>query len=186
MDGRGDIFEMDCRWKGSGAAWKWVRARGRVATRDGRGRAVRIRGTVTDATELKRLQESFLRLSARESMLGAMVRNVPGGAIGLFDHDLRFILVDGRGEVGEVGDKRSLAGGLVFESYPPEHREQITVTLRAALAGKVAEVETQFAGKDVELRAGPVLDSEGRVVMGVATVQATTKRRGAATRVDRR
>ncbi len=172
LHGRRQAFEVECRWRHPSTAWKWVRAKGRVATADGRGGAVRIRGTVSDVTELKQLQESYRRLEAREAMQGAMVRSFPGGAIGLFDHDLRYVLVDGNGEVGPALEKQALAGGLVFELHPPEHRERITVALRAALAGKLAEVETTIAGQVVMIRAGPVTDSEGRVVMGVATAQA--------------
>jgi PAS domain S-box-containing protein len=176
LHGRRQAFQIDCRWSHPGTAWKWVRAQGRVATADGRGRAVRIKGTVSDITELKQLQESYRRLEAREAMQGAMVRSFPGGAIGLFDHGLRYVLVDGNGEVGPALERQALAGGLVFELYPPEHRERITVVLRAALAGRTAEVETSMAGQVVVIRAGPVTDSEGRVVMGVATVQAVDGR----------
>jgi len=171
LDGRRPDFEVDLRWRDTSATWKWVRAKGRVATMDGRGRAVRIKGTVSDVTELKQLQESYRRLEAREALQGAMVRNFPGGAIGLFDHDLRFVLVEGSGEVGTSQDRQTLAGGLVFELYPPDHRERITVAMRAALAGKMAEVETTIAGQVVGIRAGPVTDPDGRVVMGVATLQ---------------
>jgi PAS domain S-box-containing protein len=176
LHGRRQAFQVDCRWRHSGTAWTWFRAQGRVATADGRGRAVRVKGTVSDITELKQLQESYRRLEAREAMQGAMVRNFPGGAIGLFDHDLRYVLVDGNGEVGPALERQALAGGLVFELYPPEHRERITVALRAALAGRTSEVETRIAGQAVEIRAGPVTDSDGRVVMGVATVQVVGRR----------
>ncbi len=171
LDGRRQAFEVDCRWRHASTTWKWIRATGRVATTDGRGRAVRIKGTVSDVTELKQLQEAYRRLEAREAMQGAMVRSFPGGAIGLFDHDLRYVLVEGNGEVGPALERQTLAGGLMFELYPPEHRERITVALRAALAGKMAEVETTIAGRVVLIRAGPVTDSNGQVEMGVATVQ---------------
>jgi len=176
LDGQRQAFEVDFRWRHPSTTWKWVRAVGRVATADGRGRAVRIKGTVSDVTELKLLQESYRRLEAREAMQRSMVRNFPGGAIGLFDHDLRYVLVDGNGAVGTSQERQTLAGGLVFELYPPEHRERITVALRTALAGKMAEVETAIAGQVVEIRAGPVTDPDGRVVMGVATVQAINGR----------
>ncbi len=177
LDGRRQAFEVEIRWRHPSTTWKWVRATGRVATADGRGRAVRIKGTVSDVTELKRLQESYRRLEVREAMLGAMFRNFPGGAIGLFDHDLRYVLVEGSGEVGPALERQTLAGGLVFEQYPPEHRERITVALRAALAGKMAEVETTIAGQVVKIRAGPVTDSDGRVVMGVAAALAINGRK---------
>jgi PAS domain-containing protein len=65
VEGRRDAIEVECRWKVSDAKWKWLRARGRIAKRDGSGRAVRIKGTVADITEFKRLQESILRLDTR-------------------------------------------------------------------------------------------------------------------------
>jgi PAS domain S-box-containing protein len=180
---RSEQVEIDFQWGSANKTWKWVRARGRVLSRDGRGKAIRVAGTVTDVSEHRRLGETLRRTEAREARYADMVRNFPGGAIGLFDQDRRLVLVEG---AGVVGNKQSLVEGLLVAAYPPEHRERVASALQAALAGRMAEVETHLAGEEVELRAGPVLDSEGRVVMGVVTVHPTTKRRGAATRVDRR
>lgn len=109
--GRRQNFEIECRWLPAGGPWKWLRAKGRIATADGRGRAVRVKGTVSDVTEARHLQESYQRL------------------------------------------------------------ESLTVALREAFAGGIAEVETAIAGRIVKIKARPAKDPEGRVVRGVATVQ---------------
>jgi PAS domain S-box-containing protein len=176
---RSEQVDIDFRWASGGNTWKWVHVTGRVLTRNDRGKVVRAAGTVTDVSEVRRLHETLQRLEASEARLAAMVRNFPGGAIGLFDHSRRLVAV-------EAGDKQSLAEGLLMESWAPEHRERVVSAFQAALAGRIAEVETHCAGKDVEVRTGPVLDSEGQVVMGVVTVQVITKRREAGTRVDLR
>ena len=65
VEGRQDAVEVEFRWKVSDAGWKWLRVRGRIAKRDGSRRAVRIKGTVADITEVKRLQEAILRPGSR-------------------------------------------------------------------------------------------------------------------------
>jgi PAS domain S-box-containing protein len=187
LEGRRSTFEIDARWNHSPSNWRWIRVRGRVATRDGNGRVLRIRGTISDVSEFKSLQQAHLLSEGRGYLLEAMVRNHPGGAIGIFDRDLHFLTVDGRPDARFGGCDRSLVEFLVLESYLPEHREKVQGAFRAALAGKTAEVESVFEGQVVEVRTGPVMDSTGRIVMGVVTVQIPPKsRRGSPTVPARR
>jgi PAS domain S-box-containing protein len=171
LSGRKDQFQVSVRWKVSPDVEKWVRVRGRVAGRDAAGRALRIRGTVTDIGDYMDLRASLHRVEERAAMQAGMIRSLPRGAIGLFDHELRYVLVDGS---GEVENKQSLVNLLILESYPQAEQGRISAAFRAALAGSTTELETVMGGRAVEVRAGPVMDAERRVVMGVATFQILT------------
>jgi PAS domain S-box-containing protein len=113
-------------------------------------------------------------------MYAAMARNFPGGTIGLFDRDLRYILVGGRGPGSELEPGQPLEGRVVLDTFPREHREQIAMAFRSALEGKASEHELSIQGRVIEVRVGPVVDSEGRVVLGIATTQDLTERQRAA------
>jgi PAS domain-containing protein len=177
LEGRRERFEVEFRWNVHHGLWKWLRAKGRVVKRNATGRAIRVAGIITDVTHPKKLQESLQRIESRSATCAAMARNFPGGAIGLFDRNLAYVLLDGRGEVGWGEDKQSLVGQLVLENYSPEHRERIEAAYGAALHGKTTEFEITIGGRPVEARAGPVTDAEGKITMGIVTFQVLPGRR---------
>jgi PAS domain S-box-containing protein len=176
LEGRADRIDLDFRWNATADSWRWVRARGSVVRRSPTGHALRVAGTVTDVTEYKGLHESLRR---GEAMYAAMARSFPGGTIGLFDRDLRYILVGGRGHGFENGHGPSLEGRAVLDTFPQEHRQQIAIAFRSALEGRASEHELSIQGRVLEVRVGPVADSEGCVVLGIATTQDITERRQA-------
>jgi two-component system, sensor histidine kinase and response regulator len=65
LHGRSDRFERELRLLTGDGAWRWVLVRGKVFARDERGRALRMVGTLCDATERRRFAEEMLR--ARDS-----------------------------------------------------------------------------------------------------------------------
>ena len=176
LEGRGDRIDLDFRWNATADSWRWVRARGSVVRRSATGRALRVAGTVTDVTEYKELHQSLRR---GEAMYAAMARNFPGGTIGLFDRDLRYILVGGRGQGFATEHGPSLEGRAVVDTFPQEHRERIATAFQSALEGQASEHELSIQGRVLEVRVGPVADSEGSVVLGIATTQDITERRRA-------
>jgi len=170
LAGRRDRGQIEFRWNRAGTTWRWLLASGRATKRDGAGRALRVVGTVTDVMEQKEAQEALRRSESRGALHSAMVENFPGGIIVLLDRDLQIVLMEGRGEHGLSG-AASLAEDLVLETWPPEQGQELEVALRAAMAGRTVELEVPIANHAVAVRAGPVTDSEGRVVMCVATFQ---------------
>jgi PAS domain S-box-containing protein len=177
LEGRRERFEVEFRWNVHHGVWKWLRAKGRVVKRNATGRAIRVAGIITDVTHPKKLQESLQRVESRSATCAAMARNFPGGAIGLFDHNLAYVLLDGRGEVGSGAENQSLVGQLVLENYSPEHRERIEAAYGAALNGKTTEFEIAVGGRTVEVRTGPVTDAEGKIALGIVTFQVIPGRR---------
>jgi PAS domain S-box-containing protein len=177
MEGRRERFVAEFRWNVHHGLWKWIRAKGRVVKRNATGRAIRVAGILTDVTDQKKIQESLQRVESRSATCAAMAHNFPGGAIGLFDRNLAYVLLDGRGEVGGGAENQSLVGQLVLENYSAEHRERIEAAYGAALHGKTTEFEIAIGGRAVEARAGPVTDAEGKITMGIVTFQVLPGRR---------
>jgi PAS domain-containing protein len=176
LEGRVDLFDVVVRWNPRNGGEKWVRARGRVAERDSARRALRIRGTVSDISSYIELRDAIRRLEEQKATLSDIIRNFPSGAVGLFDNSLRFIQLDGRGEVGSSRGERSLVNRLVLEDYPVEARDQIAAAFRSALTGNTTDFEIVIEGVRLQARVGPVTDSAGRVTRGVASFHTVRER----------
>jgi PAS domain S-box-containing protein len=135
-----------------------------------------VRVVLTDVSPRMRV-EAALRRS--EATYAAIARNFPGGLIGLFDKDLRYVLVDGIGRTVTGEGKGSLVGRTVQQIYPAEHRERIAAAFQVALAGGTAEFELAVDGRVMAIRTGPVTDADGQVFLGIATSRDVTDRRRA-------
>ena len=62
--GRPPHYEVEYRLRNKAGGWKWILSRGKAVTRDDRGRATRIIGTLTDITRLKEVESELLRSQA--------------------------------------------------------------------------------------------------------------------------
>jgi PAS domain S-box-containing protein len=132
--------------------------------------------TFVDITSRKEAEQALRR---SEAMYAAMARSYPGGAIGLFDRDLRYVLIDGKGVSLTGVPPATLAGHTVFEIYPSAHHEDIAAAFRTALAGETKTFELSVRGKVMEIQCGPVADRDGKVILGIATSRDITDRRHA-------
>ncbi len=139
---------------------------------------------VTDTVEvahrlLAALDEnrSLLATARRNELLyREMARSFPNGAIALFDHDLRFLIFDGT-RFAIPRDAATNVGRTLAEIFPPEVVARIEPVHREALQGRSGRVETVVNGRDLEIRASPVRDETGAVLMGIATSQDVTEER---------
>lgn len=64
LRGETDIYEVTYRTLDTKGHWRWLRSRGRIVERNAEGRALRVAGTVSDVSELKRSQEELQILNA--------------------------------------------------------------------------------------------------------------------------
>jgi len=128
-------------------------------------------------TTQRRAREKALRES--EASYRTLVEQLPGGAVVLFDRDLRFTLVGGAG-LKEVGlGRQAMEGKTIFEVFPSETVAHVEPQYRAALAGQASVREVTYAQRIYEVRAAPVVDAEGEVYAGMAITQDITERKRA-------
>ena len=112
-------------------------------------------------TQLKKSEERYRTLAA----------NFPNGMILLFDHDLRYLLVDGTGLQELRMTKQEMEGRTLADLFPPAVREAVEPQYRAALAGEKRVAEVAFGDFLYEVHTLPVYDERGDVVAGMAMTQ---------------
>ena len=120
-------------------------------------------------------QAEELRISeARYRILAA---NIPDSVFLVYDHDLRFVLVDGP-EVEATGYSRAaLEGRTVYETLPPPFVARVEPNMRAVLAGQTFTDEIPFNDQIHAYYYIPLLDSTGRVIYGMILARNVTEQR---------
>ncbi len=117
------------------------------------------------------------RLHAQELRYRQLVQNFPNGALGFFDKDLRYLLIDGEGLATIGQSSESLTGKANREVFPEGFTDKIDPLFRSALAGVPAHAEVTFAGHWFDLHLRPVRSASGDVEMGfVSSVDVTDRR----------
>lgn len=127
-------------------------------------------------TEVSKRQkiEAALQLSERRYRL--LAQNLPDSAIVLYDHDLRFVLVDGP-EVERTGySKARMEGRTLHEALPPEFAQLVEPNMRRVLAGEQFSAELPFEDSFYSYHYVPLRDETGEIVLGMILAQNVTHR----------
>ncbi|MDJ0754520.1 MAG: PAS domain-containing protein [Ardenticatenaceae bacterium] len=171
LDTPGSEYRVEHRIIRPDGLLRWIEGRGRVI-RSSNGQPLRMLGLVTDITDRKVAQDA-LRLS--EERYSQLVNKLPGSAIILFDHDLRFVLVDGP-EIKNVNfSKEDFEGKTLFEvGLPPEFVAMAEPNMRAVLSGKSFSAELTFLEHVHTYFYAPLYDPHGRVEYGLILAQNIT------------
>jgi len=144
------------------------------------GAFVDVTDVVRGARELQATLDENRRLLAAarrsEILYREMARNFPNGAIGLFDHDLRFLVFGGT-QLALNRDPEGVVGHTLAEILPLEVVARIEPVHRDALRGVDGRVEVVIQGRILVIRARPVRDETGAVVMGISMSQDVTEQR---------
>lgn len=129
-----------------------------------------------DITE--RLQAEA-QLREREQTYRAMAASLPGGALVVFDGDLRYLVAEGEG-LGRVGlSKEAMEGRTLAEVFPGDLARILESDYRAILAGERRTREVSFGGRVFLTQGVPLRDPEGRVARGMVLTVDLTERREA-------
>ena len=170
--------EVEWRKRDGTPLWAQISAH---AVPDDAGRALYFEAFVQDVTE-RRLSVDALRLS--EARYRALTTNLPDTSVFLYDHDLRYVLVDGSSLAGVGTSKEALEGRTIFEVLSPAMCERLAPLRRAALAGQVVEFEENYGGRTHAVHLLPIRDASGAVIYGMGVAVDITERNRAAARLE--
>jgi diguanylate cyclase (GGDEF)-like protein/PAS domain S-box-containing protein len=118
-----------------------------------------------DAACVNKQQRALERaLAESEALHRLVVRNMPGVAIGLYDRDLRCLLLEGQ-EVERAGiDGSGMRGRHVSEIAGPEHGALLEPAMRTALEGQDGRVELRFGElKTLAVQVAPYREESGEI-----------------------
>jgi PAS domain S-box-containing protein len=154
---------------------------------------VRVKGTlaaqiaiaVQNTRAFEEIQRTQAALRESEEVYRAFASNFPNGAIILYDHELRYKLVDGLG-LAEAGlSKEMLEGKTIYEAWPPEIAQAIEPQYVSALVGETNVVEVPFDNKIYQQFTLPVRDRDGQIIAGMVMTQNVTALRKAQQEMER-
>ena len=131
-------------------------------------------GALRDRDERERAEA---RLHEREALYRQIVQNFPNGALGLYDHALRYLLIDGEGLQSIGQSSSSLEGRSNREVFPPDLADLLDPPYRAALQGTPVHLDVPLAGRWFDVNLRPMRDAGGNVAMGFVSSVDITERK---------
>ena len=146
-----------------------------VPVRNDDGEVFAALGMSQDVTERKEYER---QLEESEQRYRTLAEHFPHGAVGLFDHELRYTLVEGQAwdDMEGVGPE-DLEGEIASEALPPETAADVVPIFEAALRGETESVESTLGGRTFEVWATPVRDDEGEIFAGLSVAMDVTEQR---------
>lgn len=134
-----------------------------------------IQNALDDAQrQLKELEKTEAALRESESRYRMLAENLPNSAALVFDHDLRFLLVDGP-ELEQTGyQKSAMEGKTLDEALPAEYAKLFETNMRAVLNGEHFTAELPFDDQLYLYNYIPLKDEQGRIHSGLILAQNVT------------
>jgi PAS domain S-box-containing protein len=155
---------------------KYMRNYHRSIYSQSEGRVTHIYATARDITASRQVEEELRR---SEQTYRTLAQNFPNGIVALFDHDLRYFLVEGKGMEQPEGMKAHMEGKRLRDIFPPEIYERDEPALLAALAGQETRSEVSHEGRDYLVQTAPVFDTNGDIIAGLVMTQDMTEHKRA-------
>ncbi len=112
----------------------------------------------------------------RRTGLSPLGRNLPGGALLVFDEQLRFVAAGG-GLAGVGLSRAMVEGKTITEAFGHELAAELEGPYRQALAGEDVTVEVSLFGRTVRQQLTGVRDGDGYLLGGMGFVQDVTESR---------
>jgi PAS domain S-box-containing protein/putative nucleotidyltransferase with HDIG domain len=140
---------------------------------------------ITQIQDITARKEAEQALRHSEELYRALTHNFPNGSVVLFDHDLRYLLVDGAAFRAVGLSKEELEGRTIRETFPGETCRIIEPAFRAALEGDVNRIEVTFAENTYSVDVLPIRNEQRQVVCGMAMFQDISEGKRATARLER-
>ncbi|MBD2164902.1 PAS domain S-box protein [Calothrix membranacea FACHB-236] len=169
----GERLCLEYRFVQPDGAETWVFGQA-VPETDPEGKVIGYVGTITNISPSKQA-EAALRRS--QQLYRTLVDNFPNGAVVLFDHELRYLLVGGLELAGVGLNKAEMEGKTIWEIFPPEVCEITVPLMKQALAGEAVIAELPYEDKLYLTHHLPVRDEQGNVIAGIFMAQNITERK---------
>lgn len=132
--------------------------------------------TFSDITILKRVQED---LRTSEQLYRTIAHNFPNGTIFLFDRNLRYLVADGQGLAHLQLRREALEGHTLSEVLSSEIYTSTEPLYQTALDGRERVEEIQYRDQTHLVRAVPIRNEEGEVILGMIVSQNITEQKQA-------
>ncbi len=109
----------------------------------------------------------------------AVLRELPGTAVYVYDRDLRFVFAAGAALADQGWSSARITGRLLADAVSAETFRRLESYYRAALDGGTCTIDHQppDSGRWNRIDIGPVRDDDGRVVGGFAAARDVTEER---------
>jgi len=132
----------------------------------------RILAVVRDISDRK---ERERRLKESERTYRTLAENFPDGAVGVYDRDLRYDLVEGAMWEYMDADAGDLEGNTIHDVFSESVVDDIEPIFRAAVdSGETNDVLTEFEGRTLRVWATPLRNSNGEIFAGLSFAQDIT------------
>ncbi|MBN1867950.1 PAS domain-containing protein [Candidatus Sumerlaeota bacterium] len=129
---------------------------------------------VGDIIARAKAEESLAR---SERLYRTLAQNYPGGAVFLFDRDLRFVIAEGAGLASLRLSRRRIEGLTIDEALDESLRKSIRPLFSAAFSGKENVVEVEHGERVLLCHTLPIKNDVGKVYAGMALMQDITSRK---------
>jgi PAS domain S-box-containing protein len=169
-------WTVEVQWKRKDGTPLWVQISAHAAPA-GPGGAPYFEAFVQDITARR---ESLEALRQSEVRYRTLATNLPDTSVFLYDHDLRYVLVDGASLQAVGMSKEALEGRTMFEVLPADVCERLAPLRRAALAGQVVTFEDNYGGRVHAVQLLPIRDAAGAIIYGMGVAIDITERQRAA------
>lgn len=134
-------------------------------------------GTVFEDISDRLRAEAELR--EREQTYRVMAANLPGGALVVFDRELRYLVAEGEGLVRVGLRKEAMEGRTPREVFPADTARIVEADYRAILGGERRTREIGFGGRTFLAQGVPLPGPDGQVERGLVLTVDLTERREA-------
>jgi PAS domain S-box-containing protein len=164
-------FEWRAQKRNGSAFWSEVRMTRSML--DGAPRVVVV------TRDVSALRASVANLRLAETRYRLLVRNLPGSAIVLCDHDRRLVLIDGPEVAANGFSKDALEGRAIREALPPPYVTSIEDNIQRVFEGASFAVEISFGDRHYLCNYLPLRDDSGEIVYALILALNVTERRRA-------